>query len=149
MKKLLGFLFCFLIATGIAFSATDMQKLPKQIKLKITFDWREPNEPFNNELIHIQKTILLNPAQTSYTIVTSETKANDRLPVTWALLLRPVDINQQQMTAMFMLVQYGLNQSGEIIAEPKVVFNNGQTAKILLTGDNSAIKLKVFSKWLK
>jgi hypothetical protein len=147
MRKWLGLFFCWVSVCSVAFADSAPQKLPKQIKLNITFDWQQPNQPFNNEMIHIKKTVILQPEQSNYVVVSAETKADDKLPTTWALLLKPMDVSKQQMTAVFMLVQYGLNHNGEIIAEPKVIFNNGQAVEMLLSGDNKGIKLKVFGKW--
>lgn len=147
MKRIIALVFCFVIGSGLAFADHAAQQSSKQIKLNVTFDWQQPNQPFNNEMIHIKKTIILHSDQTNYQVVSTETKADDKLPTTWALLVKPMDVSKQQMTAEFMLVQYGLNHNGEIIAEPKVIFNNGQSAEMLLSGDNQGIKLKVLGKW--
>lgn len=147
MKKLFGCIVCVLLFVTNSYAQISTQRLPKEIKLDVTFDWQQPNAPFNNEIIHVKKTIELHPGQSNYTVITSDTKADDRLPTTWALLVKPTDINHHEMTAYFMLVQYGLNHNGEIIAQPKIIFLNGQTAEMLLSGDSRAMKIKVYGKW--
>lgn len=147
MQKLITFFFCFFVMITSSFAQDQNNTPPKKIKLNLVFDWQNPNAPFNLEKIHLQKSIEIDPNQSTYHVVASETNASEKLPVTWALLLQPMDITKTQMGVQFIIVQYGMNRSGQIIAAPKIIFRNDQEAQMMLAASGVPMKIKVYAKW--
>ncbi|MHB1947311.1 MAG: hypothetical protein ACYCQI_04260 [Gammaproteobacteria bacterium] len=128
LKKLIQILIFFFIFSSLAQAAT--------LPVKITFD-------LQNKL-HVVKNLNLDSNNENYAVVMSDTKVENNTPVTIALLVRPQNFANNQVTLKFLLVKYSYDGTSTLISEPAIVLLNGHEG-ILKTSD--LLSLKVLSRW--
>jgi hypothetical protein len=136
MKRLISILLSalsFLLMPAFADSAN------KELLLNIKFD-AAPNGTMSDKPFHIDKTITINPATKTNTIIMSQSKIENDLPVTLVMMVKPVSVKKHEATLQFCLVQYGMTQRGSVITQPMLVIKNGQSGEIKI--DNT-LDLKV------
>src|SRR5580704_6937693 len=78
----------------------------KMLTLHIQFD-SKPTKVFYELPVHLNKTIKIDAANQGASIVTTETMMLNNQPFTAAILVKPTEVNKNQVTLKFNLVSYG------------------------------------------
>jgi hypothetical protein len=140
IKKLLfTTLFLFVIQPSLLF-AYDSNK---ELTVNIQFD-AKPNDPFYDKPLHINKIIKIPAVLTTNSIVMTQSHIVKNSLVTLAMLVKPVEIDGNQVTLQFSLINYGFEQAGSVITEPRLVLKKEQVGEM----QNEAFKLKVSANWV-
>lgn len=139
MKKILLLIF-FLFSLGANYLFAYQP--PKELQLNIQFD-SAPNKQIHGHIIHFNQTITINPNQEDNNIVASQSEIVKNFPVTVAMLVKSLRINDQQTELEFNLVHYGFLRSGTLLLQPKMILSNGQTGELR----TDLFILKVSANW--
>lgn len=115
----------------------------KKLTLKIEF-YSKPNGSIYDHPLHVKKTITLDPNQDKNTIIMTESKIENNFPITLSMLVKPIEITKKEVDLRFNLLQYGFNQRGSVISQPRIILLNGQSAEM----KNELYTLKVKAQWV-
>lgn len=138
MLKKIFILFITLFSLS-AFAADTSKKLT----LKIEF-FSKPNSSIYDHPIHFTKIININPDDDRNAIIMTQSKIEHNFPVTLIMLVKPVEMTKNQVDLRFNLLQYGFNQRGSVITQPRIILANGQAAEM----KTDMFQLKVKAKWI-
>lgn len=140
MKKIfLATCLMFLFPSSLIFASTPV----KDITLNIQFD-SIPNKPFYDKPLHINKTIKFDSTQKKNNIVMTQSNIANNSPVTIAMSVKLAELISNSAALQFNLTQYGFNQGGNIITQPKMILKNHQTGEM----EFGPYKLKVLASWI-
>ncbi|EKD70191.1 MAG: hypothetical protein ACD_46C00607G0001 [uncultured bacterium] len=150
-KKFFILLILCISIINCAFAVT--QQPHEKITFNVYFNWQDQQNskqhPFKN--IHMNKTILLDPNDQDYKIVFTKSKMLEKkLPMTFALLVKILNIDSEKADLQFEVLEYGFSQ-GTIWAQPRLILKNAQIAEITILDHESNqpyLNLKVSGKWL-
>jgi hypothetical protein len=140
MRKLVCMLWIAVFTLQI--SNATATGLGKKLTLKI--DFYSTSEGSSSPPLHIKKTVIINTAQDTNTILMTKSKIENNFPITLTMLVKTVEITKKQVDLRFNLLQYGFNQRGSVITQPRVVLSNGQSIEM----KNALYTLKVKAKWV-